>query len=236
MEWLTKAFDAVVLDWGSALLQGALVTLQISLGAFSVGLFIGLLVAMIKMTRHGLLLRLANAYTTVCRAVPELLLILLLYYAGGDLINWVLAQLDQGPAPINGFMAAVVVLGIVQGAYAAEIIRGAVQSIPSGHLEAARAFGCPRRMIVQRIVLPEMLPYALGGLSNLWLILIKDSALISVVGYNELLFTTKQAAGSTREYLLFYLAVAAVYLLITLLSNLLFSRFDRRISRWMPAH
>lgn len=236
MSWLQHAFDTVVLDWGPSMLQGAVVTLQISAGAFSVGLIVGLLVAMIKMVGPRPLVLMANAYTSVCRAVPELLLILLLYYAGGDLINFLLAQFDQGPAPINGFMAAVVVLGIVQGAYAAEIIRGAIQAIPPGHIEAARAFGCNRRLVLQRIILPEMLPFAIGGLSNLWLILIKDSALISVVGYSELLFTTKQAAGSTREYLLFYVSVSAVYLLITLLSNLLFSRIDRRIGRWMPAH
>lgn len=236
MSWLQHVFDTVVLDWGPALLDGAAVTLQISAGAFAVGLLIGVLVAMTKLSGPRPLVWLANLYTSICRSVPELLLILLLYYAGGDLINYLLAQFDQGPAPINGFMAAVVVLGIVQGAYAGEIIRGAIQSIPPGHIEAARAFGCRRGLVLQRIILPEMLPYALGGLSNLWLILIKDSALISVVGYSELLFTTKQAAGSTREYLLFYVSVSVVYLLITLLSNLLFSRFDRRIGRWMPAH
>jgi polar amino acid transport system permease protein len=81
-----------------------------------------------------------------------------------------------------------------------------------------------------------MMPFALAGLSNLWMTLLKDSALISVVGYNELLFTAKQAAGSTKMYLLFYLSVGAMYLVITLLSNLVVERFESRFRRWMPAH
>ncbi|MCW3478619.1 ABC transporter permease subunit [Neisseriaceae bacterium JH1-16] len=236
MDWIQQAVNTVIGDWGVALMQGAMVTLQISLGAFAIGLVIGLTVAMVKMTCNGSLKALANGYTTVCRAVPELLLILLLYYAGSDLINAIAALFGHGPVEVNGFMAAVVVLGIVQGAYAAEIIRGAVQAIPAGHIEAAKAFGARRGFIVRRIILPEMMPYALAGLSNLWLVLIKDSALISVVGYNELLFTTKQAAGSTREYLLFYLSVAAIYLTVTLVSNAVFGRFERSFSRWMPAN
>ncbi|MDN0076216.1 ABC transporter permease subunit [Crenobacter sp. SG2303] len=236
MDWIQQAVQTVIGDWGGALMKGALVTMQISFGAFAIGLVIGLTVALIKMTGNGPLRALANGYTTVCRAVPELLLILLLYYAGSDLINAIAGLFGHGPVEVNGFMAAVVVLGIVQGAYAAEIIRGAVQAIPHGHIEAAKAFGCRRGFIVRRIILPEMMPYALAGLSNLWLVLIKDSALISVVGYNELLFTTKQAAGSTREYLLFYLSVAAIYLAVTLLSNAVFGRFERNFSRWMPAN
>lgn len=234
--WIEQAAHTVIGEWGAALLQGLLVTLQISLGAFAVGLLIGLLVALAKLSGHRALLPLACTYTTVCRAVPELLLILLLYYAGSDAVNALLALFGHAPVEINGFAAAVAVLGIVQGAYAAEIIRGAVLAIPYGHIEAAKAFGCSRSHIVRRVVLPEMMPYALAGLANLWLVLLKDSALISVVGYNELLFTTKQAAGSTRQYLLFYVAVALLYLAVTLLSNLVFQHFERRFQRWMPAN
>lgn len=236
MQWIEQLYATVIGDWGAALLSGAFVTLQISFGAFAVGLCIGLLVALIKLGGHRWLQPLANGYTTVCRAVPELLLILLLYYAGSDAINGVLALAGHDPIDINGFVAAVTVLGIVQGAYATEIIRGAVLAIPHGHIEAAKAFGMGRLHIVRRIILPAMMPYALAGLANLWLVLIKDSALISVVGYNELLFTTKQAAGSSRQYLLFYVAVALIYLVITLLSNVVFNRFERSFRRWMPAH
>ena len=236
MTWFEQFMHSVVNEWGVVLLEGAWVTLQLSCGAFVMGLLIGLLVAMTKLGGSAPLVLAANAYTTVCRAVPELLLILLLYYAGSDLINAVLGWMGREPVEINGFASGVIVLGIVQGAYASEIIRGAILAIPAGHIEAARAFGCSRSLIVRRILIPEMMPFALAGLSNLWMTLLKDSALISVVGYNELLFTAKQAAGSTKMYLLFYLSVGAMYLVITLLSNGVVARIESRFRRWMPAH
>ena len=236
MPWFEQFLQSVVQQWGPVLLEGALVTLQISLGAFVLGLLIGLVVAMGKLSGRAPVVVVANTYITVCRAVPELLLILLLYYAGSDLVNAVLEWMGREPVEINGFVSGVVVLGIVQGAYASEIIRGAILAIPAGHIEAARAFGCSKGLIVRRILIPEMMPFALAGLSNLWMTLLKDSALISVVGYNELLFTAKQAAGSTKMYLLFYLSVGAMYLVITLLSNGVVARIESRFRRWMPAH
>jgi polar amino acid transport system permease protein len=236
MPWFEQFLQSVVQQWGPVLLEGALVTLQISLGAFVLGLLIGLVVAMGKLSGRAPVVVVANTYITVCRAVPELLLILLLYYAGSDLVNAVLEWMGREPVEINGFVSGVVVLGIVQGAYASEIIRGAILAIPAGHIEAARAFGCSKGLIVRRILIPEMMPFALAGLSNLWMTLLKDSALISVVGYNELLFTAKQAAGSTKMYLLFYLSVGAMYLVITLLSNGVVARIEARFRRWMPAH
>ncbi|MDR3389041.1 ABC transporter permease subunit [Paraburkholderia sediminicola] len=220
--------------WGVALLQGAIVTLEISIGAFVVGIVLGLAGAFAKLSGVRALERIAQGYTTVCRAVPELLLILLLYYAGTDAINLLMTAVGIGPVNVNGFAAAVIVLGIVQGAYAAEIIRGAIIAIPYGQIEAGRVFGARPALVFRRVILPAMAPYALAGFANLWLILVKDSALISVVGYNELLYTAKQAAGSTREYLRYYLMVAAVYFVITSLSGLLFREIERRFGRWMP--
>jgi polar amino acid transport system permease protein len=234
MHWVDQFLQTVVLQWGPVLLQGAVVTLQISLGAFAMGLVIGLLVAIAKLSGVRALVLGANVYITVCRAVPELLLILLLFYAGSDLVNALMDWLGREPVEINGFISGMVVLGIVQGAYASEIIRGAILAIPPGHFEAARAFGCSQSMIVRRILVPAMMPFALAGLSNLWMTLLKDSALISVVGYNELLFTAKQAAGSTKMYLLFYLSVGAMYLAITLLSNRVVAHVEGRFRRWMP--
>jgi len=234
MTWFDTFIQAVVNEWGLVLLEGAWVTLQISGGAFVLGLSVGLLVAMAKLSGKWPLVVASNSYITVCRAVPELLLILLLYYAGGDLVNAVLGRMGHDPVEINGFLMGIIVLAIVQGAYASEIIRGAILAIPVGHIEAARAFGCSRSLIVRRILIPEMMPLALAGLSNLWMTLLKDSALISVVGYSELLFTAKQAAGSTKLYLLFYLSVGVMYLCITLLSNLVVGRIESRFRRWMP--
>ncbi|KAB0492726.1 ABC transporter permease [Pseudomonas vancouverensis] len=222
--------------WLQALAQGMVKTLGISVGAFILGLAIGLIVAMVKLKGPRWMVACANCYTTLYRAVPELLLILLLYYAGADLINLTMAALGQPKVEINGFLAAIVVLGIVQGAYSGEIIRGAIEAIPHGQIEAARAYGINRFLLVRRVILPTMLPFAIAGLSNLWLVLVKESALISVVGYSELLTAGRQAAASTKHYLLFYLAVGAFYYLITLVSSSVFRQVEVRFERWMPRH
>ncbi|BAU72590.1 ABC transporter permease [Metapseudomonas furukawaii] len=221
--------------WGPALLQGLQVTLEISVGAFLTGLFIGLWVALIKLNGPRPLARLMAGYTTLCRAVPELLLILLLFYAGSMGINELLGWLGHTEVKLNGTLVAILVLGLVQGAYASEVLRGAIQAIPQGQVEAARAFGMSGFSLFRRVTLPAMAPNALAGMANLWLNLLKDSALISVVGTSELLFTAKQAAGSTRQYLLFYLTVAAFYYGLTLLSNLFSGWLERRFRRWMPS-
>ncbi|MFZ5959031.1 ABC transporter permease [Pseudomonas knackmussii] len=221
--------------WGPALLRGLLVTLQISFGAFLLGLLIGLGVASAKLNGPRPLAALARGYITLGRAVPELLLILLLYYAGSSGLNQLFAWLGYGEVRLNGMMVAIAVLGLVQGAYASEIFRGAIQAIPYGQIEAARAYGMHGWRLFSRVTLPIMAPNALAGMANLWVNLIKDSALISVVGTSELLYTARQAAGSTRHYLTFYLTAAACYYVLTVLSNLFSGWLERRFRRWIPA-
>ncbi|MGE8186239.1 ABC transporter permease [Pseudomonas sp. NPDC086278] len=220
--------------WGTALLKGLLMTLQISAGAFVVGLTVGLVVACLKLGAPKPIAALARGYTTLFRAVPELLMILLLYYVGSMLLNSLMAALGFEAVNVSGPLAAIVVLGMVQGAYASEIFRAAIQAIPFGQIEAAKAFGLHGFALFRRVTLPIMAPFAMAGMANLWVNLIKDSALISVVGTNELLYTAQQGAGSTRHYLLFYITAAALYYVVTLVSNYLSGRLERRIRRWMP--
>jgi polar amino acid transport system permease protein len=221
--------------WGGALLYGALITLEIAVLSYAVGIVLGMLGAGAKLGGGRGLFWLAEAYTTLVRAVPELLLIILLFYAGSSAITALLANLGLGEWEISGFAAAVGVLGIVQGAYQTEVIRGAIIAIPRGQIEAARAYGMRPLLRFRRIVVPCMLPIALPGLANLWMILLKDTALISVVGFSELLYVGKQAAGSTKHYFLFYCAVGAIYLVMTLGSNVLFRLLERQLRRGIPA-
>ncbi|SBS26153.1 Histidine transport system permease protein HisQ [Marinomonas spartinae] len=220
--------------WGISLLKGMLVTLQISIGAFIVGLVIGVLTALAKLHGSQSMKVIARGYTTVCRAVPELLLILLLYYSGSHGINILLQALGFPEVDIGGVPVAIVVLGLVQGAYASEIIRSSILAVPHGQIEAATCMGMTRQRVFWRMTLPMMAPFALSGLANLWVSLVKDSALISVVGTNELLYNAKQAAGSTHSYLTFFLAAAALYYVINLVSNAALRRVELRFRRWMP--
>ncbi|SDM52807.1 amino acid ABC transporter membrane protein 1, PAAT family [Franzmannia pantelleriensis] len=222
-------------DWAGPILAGAMTTLQIAVLAYAIGLLLGLLGAGAKLSPWAPLRALATAYSTLIRAVPELLLIILLYYAGAQALDALLARLGIGGAvQITGFATAVGVLAFVQGAYMTEVFRGAILAIPHGQLEAADAYGFSRWTRFHRIVLPGMLPNALPGMSNLWLILIKDTALISVIGFYELFFTIQQAAASSRAYFLFYAAAGVIYLLMTLTSTALFARLERHVRRGQP--
>jgi polar amino acid transport system permease protein len=217
--------------WGGALLTGAVTTVAISASAFAIGLVFGLLGAMGKLSGNrpaGLLLKL---YTGTIRAVPELILIVGLYYAGTDGLNRLLQSFGLPPVEVNGFVAAVAVLGFVQGAYMTEVLRGAILAIPAGQIEAARAFGMSPLLRFRRVTLPALLPNALPGMANLWMSVTKDSALIAVVGYQELALTTRLAGANTKQYFLFFLAAAVLYLVITLLSNLVFHWLARRVRR-----
>ena len=141
---------------------------------------------------------LLELYTTLVRAVPELVLILLLYFAGTDLINRVLELFGYQRIDINGLVAGIGVLGFVQGAYSTEVIRGAILAIPQGQIEAARAYGMSPGLMLRRITLPAMLPFAIPGLANLWLIATKDTALLAIVGFSELTQETRRPPARPR--------------------------------------
>lgn len=217
--------------YGDELLWGAAMSVSIALLAYGLGLLIGIAGALGKLNGSQLTRSILGGYTTVVRAVPELILILILYYAGTATLNQLLEQAGFQAVRINGFVAAVLVLGFVQGAYATEVLRAAIQAIPLGQIEAAKAYGMSPWLIFRRITLPSMLPFAIPGMANLWLIVTKDTALIAVVGYTELALATRQAAGNTKLYLTFFLVAGLIYLTITLISQKGFSLLERRVRR-----
>jgi polar amino acid transport system permease protein len=217
--------------WGAVLLRGFVASLEIAFGSYALGLLIGLMGATGKLYGGEVARDLWEIYTTVVRAVPELVLILLLYYAGTDGINKLLALWGYDPVDINGLLAGIIVLGIVQGAYSTEVFRGAIKAIPSGQIEAAKAYGMPSFMILRRITIPAMLPHALPGLANLWMIATKDTALLAVVGFTELTLATRQAAGATKAYMTFFLAAGLLYLLVSFVSGIVFKILERRYRR-----
>lgn len=227
------AFDPP--GWGGVLLRGAVATVEIAFLAYICGILLGLMGAMGKLSGPRPVVMLLDGYTTIIRAVPELILVVALYYAGTDGLNYLLSLMDMGPINVSGFVAAIFVLAFVQGAYSTEVLRAAILAIPIGQVEAARAFGMSGILRFRRIILPAMLVYAIPGLANLWMIIIKDSALVAVVGYQELALATRQAAGMTKSYFMFYLAAGALYLTITLLSNQIFKYAERYVRRGMPS-
>lgn len=237
----TSVVDLLALSppgWGGNLLRGLMNSVLIAVGSFSIGIVIGIGGAFGKLYGGPVTKDLLGLYTTLVRAIPELVLILLLYFAGTDLINRLLEVLGYQRIDINGLVAGICVLGIVQGAYSTEVIRGAILSIPQGQIEAARAYGMSPGLMLRRVTLPAMLPFAIPGLANLWLIATKDTALLAIVGFNELTQETRTAASTTKAYFTFFLAAGALYLLLTLFSNVIIARVERWARRgvYMETH
>ncbi|GLK85786.1 ABC transporter permease [Ancylobacter defluvii] len=233
IDWGLLALDPP--GWGGVLLAGLMSSIKIAIGGYSLGLVLGTGGAFGKLYGGPVTKDLLEIYTTVVRAVPELVLILLLYYAGTDLLNRLAASLGYGTVDISGLAAGIFVIGVVQGAYATEVMRGAILAVPPGQIEAARAFGMSPLLALRRVTLPAMLPHALPGLSNLWLITTKDTALLAVVGFSELTLVTRQAAGSTKAYMLFFCAAGVLYLALTLVSNLVIRLIEARARRGWAA-
>lgn len=213
--------------WGGTLLAGLWASMQIAVGAFGLGLVIGLGGAYGKIYGGPVLRDCLGVYTTVVRALPELILILLLYFGLTDLVNQLMLALGYGRIQISGVVAGILVLGVVQGAYATEVLRGAILAVPPGQIEAGRAMGMPAALIARRITLPTMLGLALPGLSNLWLLATKDTALLAIVGFSELTLATRQAAGTTKAFFTFFIAAGIIYLAISMLSTWGFARIER---------
>jgi polar amino acid transport system permease protein len=218
---------------GSALLIGLVNSLYIAVGAYALGIVIGSAGACGKLYGGRVTRDLLDVYTTVVRAVPEIVLILVLYYSGTDALNRLLTVLGYPPVDINGLVAGIAVLGFNQGAYATEIIRGAIQAVSFGEIDAARAFGMGAFKTFRRITLPAMLPHALPGLSNLWLVATKDTALLAVVGFMELTYATRQAATATKYYITFFLAAGILYLIVSIISTVITKAVERHYRRGM---
>jgi polar amino acid transport system permease protein len=219
---------------GASLLRGLVVTLSIACGSYTLGLLIGSLAACGKLYGNRLIRDMLEVYTTFVRAVPELVFILLFYYAGTDLLNYLLNMAGLASLTINGLVLGIVVLGLNQGAYGCEIIRGAIMAIPVGQIEAARAFGMSPFMTFRRVTAPAMLPHALPGLANLWLVATKETALLAVIGFGELTLATRVAATSTKHYMTFFLAAGLLYLVVSILSTIIFRLLERRYRRGLP--
>jgi polar amino acid transport system permease protein len=226
-----------ILTWGRTgfadeLFFGALNTLTIALASYFFGLALGQIGAIAKLYGGPAAKAAAGFYTTFVRSIPELVLVLLLYFIGTRGISSVSQALGFGPVEVNGLVAAIVVLSVVQGAYATEVIRGAIQAIPVGQIEAAKAYGMSGPQMLRRVIIPAMLPNALPGLANLWLALLKETVLISVTGASpELAQAAKNAAGYSKRYFLFYFAAGAIFLIMTLMSNRLFAFIETRLRR-----
>ncbi|MGG6894757.1 MULTISPECIES: ABC transporter permease [Rhizobium] len=215
--------------WVTAILQGAAITIAVGIVSMMAGIGIGVVCGVVKWARIFPLTLVIDVYTSIVRGVPELLIIYLLFFSSVEFVTKVASAFGYAGLADSGyaFIIAVVAIGTISGAYSTEVIRGALASIPSGHIEAARALGIPGRRIFRRIIVPQMLRIAIPGMNNIWQTTIKDTALVSVVGLQELMRIAFIGAGTTRHPLIFFLIAAVVYLLITVVSQTGFNSAER---------
>jgi arginine/ornithine transport system permease protein len=202
-----------------SILQGSLISVAVALTSLALAVVLGLLTAAARLSKHRPSVLIATCYATVMRGIPELVLMLLVFYGGTMGLNHILQMMGStASVDINPFMAGVLTLGMVYGAYMSETFRGAILAIPAGQAEAAQAFGMGRQQIFMRIILPQMVRYALPGFSNNWLVLIKATALVSLIGLHDMTYLAKQASAATRQPFIFLLFTGLLFLLFTSLS------------------
>ena len=195
--------------------------------AFALGSVLGALIAWARIEGNRPLRFAADAYTTVLRGIPDLLVIYLLYFGGSEALTALAHALGaKGFVGVNAFAAGAIAVGIISGAYQSEIFRGAFGAIARGELEAARSVGMPRWLLFRRIIVPQALRFAIPGLGNVWQLALKESALISVVGLTEILRQAQVGAGSTRQPFAFFITAAALYLMLSTISGWGFQRAE----------
>ncbi|WP_273425804.1 ABC transporter permease [Marinobacter sp.] len=219
--------------YGPALLDGAVVTIELAFLSLALAVTLGLIGASSKLSSNRLAKGTATAYTTLIRGVPDLVMMLLFYYGGQVAVNnlsdllWEAYEIDVF-FQFDPFISGVVTIGLIFGAYMTETFRGAFLAVETGQIEAARAYGFSRWHTFRRIIFPQMLRHALPGLGNNWQVLLKTTALVSIIGLTDMVRVAEEAAKAERMPFHFFIPVAFVYLTLTAGSELFIKWLNKR--------
>jgi polar amino acid transport system permease protein len=217
--------------WGDELLSGLWVTIKLSVVTLPFGLALGLILAGMKLSSSITLQWLANGYTTFFRGIPELLTLFLIYHGVGALLNKIYQAFGGDYVELDTFTAGVVALSMVFASFASEVFRGGFQAIPIGQTEAARAIGMSGWQAFHRVQLPQVWRFALPGLGNLFMILMKDTALVSIIALDELLRKTQIAVGATKLPFTFFSVTCLIYLILAMFGSIALVYLERRANR-----
>jgi His/Glu/Gln/Arg/opine family amino acid ABC transporter permease subunit len=220
------------LDWAGQIASGTILTVGLAFATLPVGLLLGLLLALASGSRNLGLRSFAAVYSTVFRGLPELLTLILIYYGAQELLNRAADHVGvDGFGEISPFAAGVFSLALVFAAFSAEVFRSALNSIPSGQAEAAQVVGLNRFQAFRDVIAPQMLRAAMPGLSNTWIVLLKDTSLVSIIALDDLMRTTGLAVSSTKQPFEFYGIACIIYLLLTTVSERAAGIIETRLSR-----
>ncbi|WP_018152954.1 ABC transporter permease [Leeia oryzae] len=217
-------------DYLGSILTGAILTLQLSLLSLTCAIIFGLMTASAKLSPIAPLRWAATCYTTIIRGIPDIVLMLLVFFGGQILINHLAVKAGLAPFEFSPFWAGIVTIGFIFGAYFGETFRGAFMAVPAGQIEAGIAYGLSRTRVFFRILTPQMLRFALPGLSNNWLVLLKSTAIVSMIGLTDMTWLADQAGRSTRQPFIFYMIVCLLYMLLSYASGVLLKKLEKRYS------
>jgi len=220
-----------LIEYAPLLGGGVLVTISLAVLSLVLATALGALAASAKLSGKFVLGAIAHAYTTLVRGIPELVLILLIYFGGQRLLNMIGGALDLDYIDISKFWAGVISIGFIYGAYLAETFRGAYLAVPRGQGEAAKALGLTPLVTLWTVLLSQIMRMALPGYGNVWLVLVKSTALVSVIGLADVVGLADKAGKATREPFLFFVAVILVFLAITWVSGLALRYAEVRVNR-----
>lgn len=208
--------------------QGTWQTIQLAILSFLAALSFGIAGVIAKLSHSKVFRTIAKLYTTLVRAVPDLVLMLLIFYGlqlGLNQLSQFFHWLDFS---IDPFLAAVTTLGFIYGAYFTETFRGAYLAIPKGQLEAGLAFGLSYRQIVTKILMPQMLRHAIPGINNNWQIILKATALVSIIGLSDLVKATQDAGYNTQHNFFFIMVAGIIYLLLSSFTQLIMIWLEKK--------
>ncbi len=212
--------------YGDELAHGLSITTLLAVVSYIGAFILGLLLSTLSLSRQWIFQALWRVYRSILMAVPSLLVIFFIFFNAPLLVGAAFgATVDISP-----FCAGIVALTLVYAAYVGEVLRGAFLNVPAGQYEAALALGIRRWPRWRFIILPQALRLALPGLGNIWMVIIKDTALVSLVGLSDIVRQASVAANSTQRPFLFYISALVAFLLLAALSHMFIRRIEAKAS------
>ena len=213
--------------YGDELLIGASITVRLAVYSFALSLLGGLLLSFIALSRYAVLRGCWRVSASALMGVPSILVVFFMYYNSPSLIR---ALFGSG-YEVSPFMAGVAGLAIVYSVYVGEAFRGAIINVPAGQFDAGRSLGLHPMKLWGFIILPQALRLALPGLINVWMVVLKDTALVSMVGLADIVRVADVSAAVTKQPFLFYLVVGFAYIIFSSITMVAAERFERWVNR-----
>lgn len=228
-----------------SLASAAGMTIGLAVCALLIGLTLAVFFAVWESVKWRPIAWIGSALVTILRSLPEILVVLFIYFGSSQLLltlsdgfilhlgfEQILVQMEIENFNVSPFLCGIIALSLLYAAYASQTLRGALKAVPSGQWESGQALGLSNTVIFFRLVMPQMWRHTLPGLGNQWLVLLKDTALVSLISVNDLMLQTKSIATRTQEPFNWYIIAAAIYLVITLISQYILKHIDLRATRF----